>query len=223
VVRGILNLGTVVPVRGLLGVGVLDLLGAEDLPVLFDGAGGNLLLVNEDLVGLVGVEHEGVGVSELVGLGLDGLLNEVVVAVVVQDDVNPLGGTADIGTEHDVVDGIAVEVDLVESRGDKLDVATTTVEALLVLDGELEDEVLALVGEGGLDLAGNGVEAGVLGGLETKVLLGITKVLAVGELETERKKGKKEKDHEKIEEKEKRRRVEDRTRDKKNPTLKFFL
>lgn len=48
------------------------------------------------------MEDHGVQVGELVRLGGDILLQEVVLALVVEDQVHLLGGaTADIGTEHD--------------------------------------------------------------------------------------------------------------------------
>jgi len=148
-------------------------------------------LVDEDLVGLVGVDNEGVDVGGLVALSLDLLLDEVVGVLVGQDDMDLLGGTADVGAEHDVVSGVAIEVGLVKAGGEELDVATTAVEVLLVLDGELEDEVLALILEGGRELGGDRVEAGILRGLETEILGGIAVVLAMGDLKVKEKKRKK--------------------------------
>lgn len=42
-------------------------------------------------------------------------------------------------TEHDVVDGVSVHVLLFEFRGKQFDVASATVDALLVFHGELDD------------------------------------------------------------------------------------
>lgn len=54
------------------------------------------------LVGVVRVNDQGVQVSVLVGLGGDGLLDQVVLTVLAKDDMDTLGGrTADIRTEHD--------------------------------------------------------------------------------------------------------------------------
>ena len=47
-----------------------------------------------------------------------------------------------------------------------LDVAATTIDFLLMLDSELDDECLVLVGEGG-ETSGGGVESGVLGSLQS--------------------------------------------------------
>jgi hypothetical protein len=58
-------------------------------------------------------------------------------------------------TEHDVVLGLSIVVTLVNVAGVQLDVATTAIDVLLVLDTVLHDEVLALVrelGELGADL-----------------------------------------------------------------------
>lgn len=55
---------------------------------------------------------------------------------------------------------------LVLVRGKDLNVAASTVDLLLVLDGELDDQGLPLVTEG-LEASRQGVEAGVLAGLQT--------------------------------------------------------
>lgn len=55
---------------------------------------------------------------------------------------------------------------LVQVGGEDLDVASSTVNLLLVLDGELDDQCLPLVAEG-RKAGRQGVEAGVLAGLET--------------------------------------------------------
>jgi hypothetical protein len=63
--------------------------------------------------------------------------------------------------------GVTIEVLLVERLRQDLEVATTAVDVLLVLDGELEDEILTLVGEISRQSLGDGVETVVLGGAET--------------------------------------------------------
>jgi hypothetical protein len=83
--------------------------------------------------------------------------------------VGALGHTADVRSEHDVVLGVPVEFLAVEWGRPKLEVSTTAVDVLLVLDGVLDDESLVLVAEsreGGRD----SVELGILGCLETDVI-----------------------------------------------------
>ncbi len=65
----------------------------------------------------------------------------------------------------------------IEGAVEELGVPATAVNVLLVLDGELQDQGLVLVGEG-LELGGGGVELGVLAGLNTLVLLGVAVELA---------------------------------------------
>jgi hypothetical protein len=67
----------IVPVLWLLGLGILNLLGWEEVPVLLQGAGLCLLVVDEDLVGVVGVQDEGVEVSVDVILAPDVLRNKL--------------------------------------------------------------------------------------------------------------------------------------------------
>lgn len=55
---------------------------------------------------------------------------------------------------------------LVEAGGEQLDVASATVDALLVLHGELDDQRLALVAEV-IETGRQGVETGVLARLKT--------------------------------------------------------
>mmetsp|Transcript_18199 Transcript_18199/g.43072 ORF Transcript_18199/g.43072 Transcript_18199/m.43072 type:complete len:352 (-) Transcript_18199:307-1362(-) len=136
------------PVVGLGLVRVLDLLGGEEVELVLELAIAHGLVVDEDLEGVVGPDDEGVQVGELVVLDLDLVLHEevVVLLVVVEDGVGLLvGRAADVGTEHDGVGGIASELlggELL-AAGQELDVRAAAVDLLLVLDGELEDEVLA--------------------------------------------------------------------------------
>ena len=71
---------------------------------------------------------------------------------------------------------------LVEGGGEDFDVSTATVNVLLVLYSELNDCLLALVGEL-VELGGHGVELGILAGLDALVLLGIAVELAVAQHE----------------------------------------
>jgi len=68
----------------------------------------------------------------------------MVLSLVVENSVGALGGAANIRAEHDVVLGLAVEIRQVRVRTE-LEVSSTTVNVLFMLDGELDDEVLALV------------------------------------------------------------------------------
>jgi hypothetical protein len=84
--------------------------------------------------------------GELVALASGVSLSEVVLSLVVENDVGALGGTANVRAEHEVVLGLSVEIGLV-LLGSQLEVSTTAVNVLLVLHAELDNEILALVGE----------------------------------------------------------------------------
>ena len=76
------------------------------------------------LVLVVRSDDEGVDVRELVIFALDVLVDQVVLSLVVEDDVDALGAVAaDIGTEHDVVLGVAVHVIAAYRGREKLKVA----------------------------------------------------------------------------------------------------
>ncbi len=76
------------------------------------------------------------------------LLRQQILSLVVENDVHLLRAVAtDVWAKHDVVRTITMHVLLVEITGEELDVSTTAVNLLLMLDGELDDEGLALVCE----------------------------------------------------------------------------
>ncbi len=51
-------------------------------------------------------------------------------------------------TEHDVVGRVSVHIFGIQRAIKELGIATATINVLLVLDGELQDKGLVLVGEG---------------------------------------------------------------------------
>lgn len=71
-VVGVVDLGAVVPVLWFLGLGVLDRLGGQEVPVLLQRAGLHLLVVDLHLVRLVWVQDQGVQVGELIILKANG-------------------------------------------------------------------------------------------------------------------------------------------------------
>ena len=64
-----------------------------------------------DLEGVVRLEDQGVNMGELVSLGRDVLLDQVVLLLVSEDDMDLLGAeAADVRAEHDRVGGLSAEV-----------------------------------------------------------------------------------------------------------------
>lgn len=64
-------------------------------------------------------------------------------------------------TKHDVILRISVHFSLIQCRWEDLHVTTATVNLLLVLDCELDDQRLALIAEG-LKPCRGGIEVGIL-------------------------------------------------------------
>lgn len=121
--------------------------------------------------------------GEFVILAADVLVDENVLALVVEDNVHLLGaGPADIRAEHDVVLGVAVHVLLAQASWEELDVAPAAVDVLLVLHRELHHQRLVAVAEG-LEARREGVETGVLARLDPFVLLSVAVELAGGQHE----------------------------------------
>lgn len=65
-VAGVIDLGPVIPVAGFLGLWVLDLLRGQHVPVILQGAGLHLLIVDPHLVRLVWIQDQCVQVGQLV-------------------------------------------------------------------------------------------------------------------------------------------------------------
>ena len=75
-----------------------------------------------------------------------------------------------------------MHVSLVKRAIEQFSVSTTTVDVLFMFDGELNNERFFLSGDG-LEFRGQSVEFGVLAGLDTLVLIGITVKFACGPCE----------------------------------------
>merc|ERR1740133_355596 len=158
----VIHLGLIDPVLWLLVLWVIDLLLLKELPALGEGTSLDRYAIDGHIEGVVWLDSQGVKVGELVALGTEVLSLQQVLLVVVEDEVGALGHTADVRSKHDVVLGVSVEFLAVEWGRSKLEVSTTAVDVLLVLDGVLNDESLVLVAEsreGGRD----SVELGILG------------------------------------------------------------
>eukprot|EP00756_Hemistasia_phaeocysticola_P019617 Hpha_TRINITY_DN15673_c3_g1::TRINITY_DN15673_c3_g1_i1::g.97975::m.97975 len=182
-VLGVVHLSVVHPVTGLRVRGVVDLLRLQERPVLLEGSGLLLLTIDLHLVGAVVVDDRGVHVVQAVVHRAGLLLPQQVLALVVKDQVDLLGVTADVGTEHHPVRRLTVELLRLERLLHHLDVTTTAVDALGVLQLERHDDLLVLVVHRLRDLRRDRVELRVLGGLQTLVGLGVAEELARSVLE----------------------------------------
>lgn len=84
-VIGVIDGGTVIPVLWLLGLGILDLLGWKEAPVILKVSRLSLLSINEDLVGLVRLNNEGVDVGVHVVLATDVPIKSNQIRVILMD------------------------------------------------------------------------------------------------------------------------------------------
>jgi hypothetical protein len=95
------------------------------------------------------------------------LVDEVVFALVAEDDVHLLGSrTANVGAKHDFVRGLTVHLCGLQLAVKNLGVTTAAVNVLLVLDGELDDQGLVFGAER-LEFARECIETSVFRGLQT--------------------------------------------------------
>ena len=85
-------------------------------------------------------------------------------------------------TKHDEVGRLSVHVLGIETAVEQLGVATSAVDVLLVLDGELDNDRLVAVRKW-LEFGRRGVELGVLAGLDALALLSVSVELAGGQNE----------------------------------------
>jgi hypothetical protein len=162
----IVDVGLVNPVSGLGDGRVVDLLGLQNVPVLFNVTRSYFLVVLEDLESVVRVKNEGVDMSVDISLGGNILLDEVVLILVGQDSVGSSGGTTNIRAKHDVVGRFTIVALLVDACRVKLDVSTSTVDYLVLLQRVLQDESLVLVGEL-RKFSSEGVETSVFRGFQS--------------------------------------------------------
>ncbi len=91
----------------------------------------------------------------------------MILALVVEDGMDFFGSrSTDVWAEHDQVGSLSVHVLRVKGTVKQLDVSTPTVNILLMLHRELENERLLLIREL-WELGGNGVEVGILRSLDS--------------------------------------------------------
>lgn len=115
-------------------------------------------------------DGERVDVGELVVFAFDFFFDQVVLAVVVEDDVHFFGGVAaDVWPEHDVVGGLAVELFWVEVGWEEFYVPSAAVNLLIVLNRELDSDVFTSITES-VKLGGPGIKFSVLTSSETFVV-----------------------------------------------------
>mmetsp|Transcript_27444 Transcript_27444/g.81762 ORF Transcript_27444/g.81762 Transcript_27444/m.81762 type:complete len:424 (-) Transcript_27444:20-1291(-) len=171
--------GVIGPVGGLLVLGVADLLGLQELPVVLHAPRVDLLLVDLDLDGVVRLHGQPVEVGGALALLLVGQVRllEDVLPLVREDEVRPLRVAALVRSEHDVVDRRVAEGGKVILLGANLEVASAALHILLVLRLILDDEVLARVAER-VEPGGDAEELGVLRSLDASVLLLVREPLA---------------------------------------------
>lgn len=72
----------------------------------------------------------------------------------------------EVRTKHEQVRGLAMHVLLIQGAVKHFNVASSTVNVLFMFHGELDNQIFALIAEG-RELLGQGIEAGILGGLNT--------------------------------------------------------
>ena len=59
-------------------------------------------------------------------------------SLVIEDDMDfPCARSTNIRTEHDSIRRVSIHLSLIEIAGEELDVATSTIDILLMLDAEL--------------------------------------------------------------------------------------
>lgn len=173
------NLGLVDPSLRLLVVLVIDLGRWVDGrgEVLEESAVLGRLAVNQNLEGLVWANNESVQVGELVDLGRWGCVHVLLLVLaslgvlVLEDEVNLVGGATLVRTEHDHVWRGIGELVLGQSGvlAEELQISTTTLEVVLKLDFILNHERLVLVVNGCVELGGDGVVSSLV--LEHKTLI----------------------------------------------------
>mmetsp|Transcript_143897 Transcript_143897/g.253859 ORF Transcript_143897/g.253859 Transcript_143897/m.253859 type:complete len:348 (-) Transcript_143897:88-1131(-) len=178
-VKRVIHLGIVMPILGLLVVRILDLLRLQQLPIFLEFSPIDFRLINVHLTCVVVVQGQSVqmGCSYHLLLVRHVMLLQHIIAPVSKDQMSPLLVAAPVWTEHDVVlSRIAKHLAIILLHGAHLDVATTTINILVILDLVLDDDVLAPIVEW-WEIGGNVIEPIIRECLQASVLLLVTKIL----------------------------------------------
>merc|ERR1719265_2868699 len=158
---------------------VIDLLWLEDFPVVCDGAFVDLLLIDLHPDSVVRLEDQSVqvGSAVIILLVLEVSLLQHILTIVVNDEVGSLGVAAFVRSKHNVVSSWVAKLGLVFHLWANLDIATSTLDVLLILGLILDVELLPFVAER-RESSGRAEELGVLCGLHSVVFLLILEPLA---------------------------------------------
>jgi hypothetical protein len=128
---------------------------------------------------LIGVDDESVQMAQFISTNIDVVVDEMVLSLVGDDSMSTTSTTANIRAKHNVVFGVTVEGSLVQTSRQNFHIPATTVNVLLVFDGELEDKILTLVAEF-RESSAHLVKASVFQSLQTNISLRITMKFASG-------------------------------------------
>mmetsp|Transcript_35660 Transcript_35660/g.40505 ORF Transcript_35660/g.40505 Transcript_35660/m.40505 type:complete len:346 (+) Transcript_35660:1222-2259(+) len=172
-VFGIINEFLIDPIGGFFGIGVRDGFGSQKGPVIFQATLSDHFVVQQGLIGVVRLDNQSVQMGQLIKSRSGLLFTIQILSVVIENDMHLLVATTNIRTKHDVVLGFTGEGRLIEAGRSHLNVATSTVNLLLVLDGVLDDQVFTFVGEL-IKLGGQVVKFGIGRGLDTHVAIDVS-------------------------------------------------
>ena len=67
----VINFGTVIPVLGFLGLGILDHFGGQNVPIVFNGSFLCTFVINKNFIGAIRVDNKSIQMSKNVILASD--------------------------------------------------------------------------------------------------------------------------------------------------------
>ena len=67
----VINFGTVIPVLGFLGLGILDHFGGQNVPIFVNGSFLGTFVINKNFIGAIGVDNKSIQMSKDVILASD--------------------------------------------------------------------------------------------------------------------------------------------------------
>lgn len=134
------NTYIIFPVFWFCGSRILDFLWCQDFPVIFQATRFNLFVIDQYFVGVVWLNDQCVVMGEHIILAPDILFDQMILALVVEDDVDAFGAwSANVWTEHHQVWRITVQILLFDGAVEDFQVAAAAVDVLFVFNGELQD------------------------------------------------------------------------------------
>lgn len=127
---------------------ILDFLWCQEIPIIFQVTRFNFFVIDQHLVCVVWLDDQCVEMCEYIIFAADLLVDQMILALVAEDDMNFLSAwSAYIGSEHKKIGALAMHVLLVQRTIEDFQVTATTIDVLFMFHRELDNQRFVFVAE----------------------------------------------------------------------------